>query len=190
MSELETPVVVRRSRLSCWGPRVSALTLLLVCVTACGSSKSSSTEQSLDNSTTTSLLIQDGQPNSCGIFTVAEVKSFMGDDVAAGTNTGAGQGCYYAASNGRSAFLINLQPNDSRAKFADGKALASQQTTDVQTVEGVGDEAFTYSPREGGIASAEARKGSVRVRIVITGPQASVVMAKTALVSAVAKTPA
>lgn len=164
----------------------------VIALSACGSTKSSTVEDALpsDNSTTTSLLVQDGQPNACGIFTTSEVKAFVGNDVAAGTDTGAGQGCYFAASNGRSALLINLQPNDSAAKFADGKALASQQTNDVQTVDGVGDEAFTYSPREGGVASAEARKGTVRVRIVITGPGASVATAKTALVSAVAKTPA
>jgi hypothetical protein len=173
-----------------------AIATLAVLATGCGAKEHKTAEEiQTEVSTTTSLLVVDGQPNSCGIFTAAEVKAFVGNSVSDGKDTGAGQGCYYPAQNDGSrndgsSFLINLQADDSSAKFADAKSLASQQTPSVADVPGVGDEAFTYSPVDGGLASAEARKGTVRVRIVITGPQVTVEMAKTVLVAAVPKVPA
>jgi hypothetical protein len=167
---------------------LAALTLL---VTACGTKhKDAEQIQAGATTTSTSLMVADGQLNSCGIFTTAEVKAFVGNSVSDGKDTGAGQGCFYSAPNSGTSLLINLQADDSAAKFADAKSLAQQQTSVVSDVPGVGDEAFTYAPPEGELASAEARVGTVRTRIVITGPQASVDMAKVALTSAASRIPA
>lgn len=173
------------------GIHVVVAAMLSLALSACGTTHETVEEvQSKASTTTTSLMVVDGQPDSCGIFTTDEVKLLVQNAVSDGKDTGAGQGCFYSAPNGGTSLLVNLQPDDSKVKFADARSLAQQQTPDVVDVPGVGDEAFTYAPPEGELASAEARAGTVRVRVVITGPQASVDMAKTALVTAVMRLPA
>lgn len=166
--------------------RFVLLVAAVVFVTACGSGKKTAEQIQATSST---LLVSGGQPDSCGVFTQSQVAAFVGNEVAKGTDTGAGQGCYFAAQNNGNALLINLQAGDSTAKFADAKSLAAQQSSTVSAWMGIGDEAFTYAPAEGGVASAEARKGTIRIRIVLTGKSATVDMAKTILTAAIPKVP-
>jgi hypothetical protein len=159
--------------------------LVAVLMVLSGCSDDSESGAAADSATTTTVnrSVSD-QPDSCALFSASEVASLVGGDVVAGADTGAGQGCYFAAtSNGRS-LLVNLQTGDSAAKFADSRSNAGEQTTRVQDLSDVADEAFVYSPEGGDLASAEARQGAVRVRMVITGVGSTVEMAKKALLAA------
>jgi hypothetical protein len=170
--------------------RVAAVILAaMLALAGCGDDDTTTAEEIKASTTTSSLFVDDGQPDSCGVFTREEVKALVDNEVAPGTDTGAGQGCYFAGENEGTALLVNLQPGDSAAKFADSRSNAGEQTSRIQPIEGVADEAFVYAPEAGGLASAEARKGSIRVRVVVTGSDATVEMAKNALVAAVPRVP-
>jgi hypothetical protein len=169
--------------------RMTAAVFVAAVLSGCGDDGRKTTAEDIKASTTTVDRSVADQPDACAVFTQSEVASFVGNDISPGTDTGAGQGCYFAALNNGTAMLVNLQTGDSAAKFADAKSNAGEQTQVLQMVPDVGDEAFVYAPRSGELASAEARKGSVRVRIVITGPAATIEMARKALLSAVLRAP-
>lgn len=165
---------------------IAAVVLLSACDGRGSSSgENAPTSETTINQTTINRSTK-AQPDSCAIFTHEQVAALVGNAVQRGTDTGAGQGCYFASVEDASvSMLVNLETGDSPAKFADSRSLATDQTSDVRSLSGIADEAFEYAPTAGGVVTAEARAGTLRVRIVLTGNEATTDTAQQALVAAV-----
>jgi hypothetical protein len=138
----------------------------------------------------------DEQPDTCAVFTTSEVGDFLApyantssdDRVLAGKHTGGGEGCYYATSMKGASFFLHAQVDDTAAKFDDSRRLAVAQhavVTDLPQV--AGDGAFVADVAAARSVSAQARRGSLRVRVVFTGGAGTNDTATAALQEAVSR---
>lgn len=117
--------------------------------------------------------------NPCKVFRTQQVSQFVGGQVQPGKVTGVGEGCVYMpAGDSQTTFTVSVESDDTASKFAEAKRVAEMQAI-PQVLTGLGDEAFVYEKAP--VASAEARSGSNRVRILLQGGSPTAEQAKNAL---------
>lgn len=119
------------------------------------------------------------------VITQDEASRAIGASPGEPLPTGTGEGCSFGDRKDANAttLLINVTADDSAAKFSSDRAVASAAA--VVKDAGVGDESFSYGTAS--VQSAEARKGSIRVRILLEGPRAAEATALEMLRVAVAR---
>lgn len=123
----------------------------------------------------------------CKVLSQADVVSAVGR-VGEARATGGGTGCEYP-SNGGSKAVVSVVRGDSAAKYeATLQDVRQQAAESLKLVEGIGDSAFAYET-PGVLASAEARRGELRYRVVVVGESAKRDQVETLLRKAVSAKP-
>jgi hypothetical protein len=139
--------------------------------------------------TTTTLPRSAGVPDPCTLFTAVQVSGFVGHTVQAPKPSGTGQSCAFTAADATTgaSVLLTILGDDTHDKFTASQHDADTSGSPSTALMGIGDEAFVYSSPAANLFSAESRKGTTRVRVVVSGPGASQAETKQVLVAAVAK---
>lgn len=112
------------------------------------------------------LRVYDGAPDPCGLLAVDEVKAATGHEVGAGRPTGTGHGCTFlepGGGAGRPVASVLVETADDVDKMNGDRALAERQAVVSDLL--VGDQGFSWVA--GDTQSAEARRGSMRVRLLV-----------------------
>ncbi len=117
----------------------------------------------------------------CKLATLAEVHQWYAPDAAEGAATGGGTGCVYRRADGGT-LLVSVTRGDSAEKYAqtlnDVRAAADGP---VETLNGVGNEAFVYQAGTASIVNGESRKNDLRLRVLINSPGATTSTVRTIL---------
>ncbi len=125
------------------------------------------------------------QPDPCKVLSSDEVSRVIEGPSGKPVHTGTGEGCSFGNLKhaGATTLILNVVPKDTAARFGHDRDVAAK-TAPVSKAS-AGDESFTYG--HGETQSAEARSGSVRVRVLLDGPKATTTKATEALRLAVAR---
>lgn len=107
----------------------------------------------------------------CKVFTNEEVQARFGKSITAARPTGGGTGCEYVMGGpaGGPAVLFVISRGDTATKYVTTLKDVRASVTGVEELTNIGDEAFVYGTSTDGLTNAEARRGSLRFRVLVRG---------------------